>query len=347
MKYSILSISTALALGLSGFWISTVQASSITITDSRQNQVVIPEKITRIADAWPAHNEILAMLGAGNEIVATVHSPQTRPWLYKISPKMKQAKTVFHYGASASLEELMSTKPDIIFTTMMDNSAQKMSSIGIPTVQLEFHDYPSMEKCITLTAKILGGDAINRAAAYNAYLESKIDQISKITAAIPDAKKPKVLHISATNPLIVDGKKTIIDQWIKLAGGINVATNVPGAMKGASLEQIVAWNPDIIIVGADSKNFKDILAANPAWAKITAVKQHHIFYNPDGAFLWDRYGAEEALQIQWAAKVMHPAQFKYINIDHETKYFYKNFLNYSLTNQETNNILKTDVNPVI
>lgn len=350
MKHSIKHVHTRLT---SAFFCSvamlftpilSVQATNLTITDSNHQQVTIPDHITRIADAWPAHNEILAMLGAGNEIVATVHSPQSRPWLYKISPRMQQAKTVFHNGASASLEELLATKPDVMFTTTMDTNARKIASIGIPTVQLEFHDYPSMERCISLTAKILGGDAIPRAAAYNAYLESKIAQIAAVTTTIPVSQKPRVLHITASSPLTVDGNKTIIDQWITMAGGINVAAGVPGAMKTVTLEQIVAWNPDVIIVGADSRNFPEVIASNPAWQKITAVKDHRVMYNPDGAFLWDRYGAEEALQIQWAAKVLHPAQFKSIDMLAETRYFYQKFLNYPLSDDDIIEMLKSRLN---
>jgi len=36
--------------------------------------------------------------------------------------------------------------------------------------------------------------------------------------------------------------------------------------------------------------------------------------NPKGVFSWDRYGAEEALQIQWAAKTLYPDLFTNINI---------------------------------
>lgn len=353
MKYSVKQFKTTLcstficSIACLLAHMSAAQATDLTITDSNHQQVTVPEHIARIADAWPAHNEILAMLGAGNNIVATVHSPQSRPWLYKISPQMKQAKTVFHNGAPASLEELLATKPDVMFTTTMDTNAHKIASIGIPTVQLEFHDYPSMEYCISLTAKVLGGDAIPRAAAYNAYLDSKIAQISAVTKEMPAAQKPRVLHITASNPLTVDGNKTIIDQWITVAGGVNAAAGIPGAMKTVTLEQIVTWNPDVIIVGADSKNFQDVLAANPAWHKISAVKNHRVIYNPDGAFLWDRYGAEEALQIQWAAKVLHPAQFKSINIEAETRYFYQKFLNYPLSDDDIQQILKTDINRAI
>lgn len=346
MKQSYTKRTTALICSVAFFCmpVQSVQAAGLTITDSNHQQVTVPDHIARIADAWPAHNEILAMLGAGNNIVATVHSPQSRPWLYKISPRMQQAKTVFHNGASASLEELLATKPDVMFTTTMDTNAHKIASIGIPTVQLEFHDYPSMEHCISLTAKVLGGDAIPRAAAYNAYLDSKITQISAVTKTIPATQKPRVLHITASSPLTVDGNKTIIDQWITIAGGINVAAGVPGAMKTVTLEQIVDWNPDVIIVGADSRNFQEVLASNPAWHKISAVKNHRVIYNPDGAFLWDRYGAEEALQVQWAAKVLHPAQFKSIDMMAETRYFYQKFLNYPLSDDDIAEILKSRLN---
>ncbi|OAA84007.1 putative ABC transporter permease protein [Clostridium ljungdahlii] len=58
-----------------------------------------------------------------------------------------------------------------------------------------------------------------------------------------------------------------------------------------------------------------------------------------GTFLWDRYGAEEALQIQLAAKTLHPYKFQNIDIKQEAKNFYKTFFNYNLTDDEVNRIL--------
>ncbi|HEY4418949.1 MAG TPA: hypothetical protein VGN22_05515, partial [Pseudonocardia sp.] len=66
-------------------------AGTHTITDSTGTAVTVPDTVSRIADAWPAHNEVVQMLGAGDRIVATVLTHQSTPWLYTVQPSLDNA----------------------------------------------------------------------------------------------------------------------------------------------------------------------------------------------------------------------------------------------------------------
>ncbi|MBW9148923.1 ABC transporter substrate-binding protein [Clostridium sp. CM028] len=313
------------------------QVAKKTITDMANKKVEIPIKIDRIADSWPAHNEVLCMLGQGNKIVSTILTTKGRPWLYQINPQMNKATTAFT-TADVNIEEMLKTKPDIVFLTTTSKYADKVASVGIPAVQLTFTDFNGLKKCFQVTGDILGPDARKKADKFNSYLDSKLKIITDITSAIPTDKKPKVLHINTLSPLTVDGSNTIINAWIEAAGGINVASEIKGNMKEASMEQIIKWNPDIIILGADSKDAKTIMNTS-SWRNVSAVKNEKVVQNPDGAYMWDRYSAEEALQIQWAAKLINPDKFSKLNIVSETINFYKTFLNYDLSEAEAKLII--------
>lgn len=323
-------------------------ASKKTITDAAGKQVEVPSKITKIGDSWQAHNEVLTVLGAGDKIVATILTEKTRPWLYKVNPQMKNAVTAFT-SDSVNTEELIKTKPDIVFTPLNDKSADKIAGLGIPTVQLNFTDFKSLKECISLTGDILGADAKKRADSYISYLDGKLNSINSITSKIPKEQRPKVLHITSLSPITVDGGNTIISAWIDTAGGVNAAEEVKGNNKQVSMEQILKWNPDIIILSSttlmkvnNGKSNIDQLLTDPAWKQVNAVKNGKTYFNPDGAFYWDRYSAEEALQIQWAAKTINPDKFKDIDMVKETRYFYKTFLDYDLTEDEANKIINDD-----
>lgn len=307
------------------------------ITDMSGKKVEIPDKIQRIGDAWPAHNEVVCILGYGSKIVATIHTPKDRPWLYKVNPEMKNSLTTFT-KTDVNMEELIKTKPDLVFMPTSYNYVDKLTSVGIPAICLNFTNFEELKTCFKLTGEILGPEAIQRAEKYVSYLDSKLKAVKDVSSKIPAVQKPKVLHINALNPLTVDGKDTIIDSWIDAAGGINAASEISGNMKQVSMEQVLKWNPDIIIFQSDIKDAEDTLSSD-TWKKVAAVQKGKVFRNPDGAFLWDRYGAEEALQIQWAAKTLHPDKFSNINIIKETIDFYKNFLDYNLSEEEAKLIL--------
>ncbi|AJA48442.1 hypothetical protein CPAST_c23720 [Clostridium pasteurianum DSM 525 = ATCC 6013] len=318
------------------------------ITDVTGKKVEIPTNIKRIADSWQAHNEVITMLGAGDKIVATVLTEKSRPWLYKVNSQMHNAVTVFNSDGSANTEELIKTKPDIVFMPLNAKNADRVSQLGVPTVQLNFTDFDGLKKTFKLTGEILGSDAEKRADEYISYLDGKLNMITDVTSKIPESEKPKVLHVTSLSPLTVDGSDTIIDAWIKVAGGINAASDVKGNNKQISMEQMLKWNPDVIILSSNTlmkqsgKQIKDILLQDQSWKQVNAVKSEKVYFNPDGAFYWDRYSAEEALQIQWAAKTLHPDKFSQMDILKETRSFYKSFLNYDLSEKEANKIINNE-----
>lgn len=219
-------------------------------------------------------------------------------------------KAVNTFNPNINVEQLVKTKPDIAFIPAGDKNVAKVTEVGIPVVQLNFTDFDSLKSCFKLTADILGGSAKERADQYNNYLDSKLKMVTDVTSKIPEGNKPKVLHLTSISPNIVDGGNTIISAWIKAAGGVNAAEEVNGSFKEVSMEQILKWNPDVIILGTGNTGFgcknADLLKKDPQWQQIKAVKDGKVYINPNGAFMWDRYGAEEALQIQWAAKTLNP-----------------------------------------
>ena len=79
--------------------------------------------------------------------------------------------------------------------------------------------------------------------------------------------------------------------------------------------------------------------ADPAFSGLKAVQNKKVFGNPKGVFSWDRYGAEAALQILWAAKTIQPELFADVDLKAETKAFYKKFMNYDLSDAEFGYIL--------
>ena len=135
-------------------------------------------------------------------------------------------------------------------------------------------------------------------------------------------------------------------QWASLAGGVNIADKVAkGWGKTLSMEYVLAENPDVIVLmdkGAVAA--REHILSDPVWRGIAAVKEKKVYVNPSAVFYWERYGAEEALQVLWAAKVLHPERFADIDMAEETRDFYKTFFEYDLSEAELAEILNTELN---
>ena len=310
-----------------------------TITDIGGAQVQLPTEVKRIADLWPANNQVVLMLGGADKLVATTQYVQTLPWFSHIYPGIKDIAAPDRFGFDVQLEELQKVKPEVIIVNSK-KQAEQVRQGGFTAVQMEFTDYKGLREVVTMTADILGDKAPDIAKNYIAYLDKNIGIAEDKTKALTDAERPTVMHIaSGENLLKVDGTKTIIDEWIRYAGGKN-AIEQKGRGLTLTMEEIIKANPDIIIVGdVNSKAAIEKIMNDPQWSGIKAVQTGRVYSNPVGTFKWDRYSAESALQILWAGQIIQPQLFNDIDLVKETKSFYKTFLHYDLSDAEAQRII--------
>jgi len=191
-----------------------------------------------------------------------------------------------------------------------------------------------------MTGEVLGAREAQRAAEWIGYLEDNIRRVTAVTSKIPTGERPRVLHTATGTIFTIDGVKTVVDDWINVAGGVNVADVVSNA-RPVTMEQIAAWNPDVIIVGtAPNETSRQAILSDPRWSQIKAVKTGRVYVNPTGVYLWDRHSAEAALQVLWAAKTLHPDRFSDLDVGRETKAFYARFFGHTLTDAELDTIMR-------
>lgn len=328
-----------------------------TVTGVTGASVKVPNDIQRIADGWPANIEVLQMLGAGSKVVALPQyissSFPTKKWIYQIDPALLKAKQTFS-GSNFNVESLLDLKPDVLFESNQTTSpavAAQATKEGIPTVEMGFENFDQLKTMVDTTAATLGTSyAKSQAAKYDAYLDKAVASVTAITSKIPASQRVSVMHIDGLDPLKIDGGPSMIDSWIATAGGRDVAQfgGAPGNGHGHTVttEQILKWNPSVIIVAADAGGNTDTAAqsvaavkAIPGLKNLAAVSEGHVYTNPNGAFQWDFYGIEEALQVQWAAKKLYPKQFASLNMIDVVKDFYSKFFGYKLTDADAGDIL--------
>lgn len=199
-------------------------------------------------------------------------------------------------------------------------------------------NFDELKQTVLLTGRLLGPDETKKAEEWMSYFDSRLTKVSRVLATIPAGHRPTVLHVMGVSPIRVDAGGSIIDAWIQAAGGVNAATGAFGVMSTVSIEQVLKWNPDVIIVGTTEQDREAILNSAP-WRRIKAVQEGRVYVNPKGVYSWDRHDAEEALQIQWAAKTLYPNKFPSLDIVTETKEFYRRFFSYNLTDDEVRDIL--------
>lgn len=317
--------------------------TSRTIIDAAGRLVVLPVHVRRVADPWHANNAMVLMLGGADKLVATSVQAQRQPWLQKLFPRIVEIPAAFSATGDVNLETLVGARPDVIlmaYDGSLPKWAGSVEQYHIPLVMMPNTSLEGLKTTALMTGQVLGEDEARAAAEYVRYFDENIRKVVAVTAQLSQADRPKVLHTASAGILTVDGRGTVIDDWINLAGGTNAA-DVTGNGRPVTIEQIAAWNPDIIIVGsAPNQDSRRAILADPRWQQIAAVKTGRVFVNPSGAYLWDRHSAEAALQVLWAAQALHPALFRDIDMPKETRTFYARFFHYKLTDADVRSILE-------
>lgn len=328
---------------LSAVWIGIVaMCASMQVRAAPQSQSQQQSQPQRIAEAWYAHNAVLLMLGAADRVVLTVARPSAFPWMYRVAPAFYHAESVSSDTMNA--EELLRLHTDVVFTTPGLPVIPALRRAGLRVVPVQFDDFDSMLACIDETARTLDTPtAHERADDYRRYLATTRSDVRATIGPLADAARPRVLHVVSLNPLKVDGTHTIVDEWIKAAGGRNAADGIDGNLREVSIEQVLAWAPDVIILAANAGKIDDTPSA-ALWKTLAAVKQGRVYRNPAGVFPWDRYGPEVALQVRWAATVIHPDAHAANDapaddLVRETERFYARFYGYRLSAEDSRRMI--------
>jgi iron complex transport system substrate-binding protein len=312
------------------------------ITDAAGRHVIIPAVVRRVADPWPANNATVLMLGGADKLVATSIQARRQPWLRKLFPRIDQVPAAFNAAGDVNMETLIGAQPDVVLMAYGGTPPKwlkAMEAYHIPVVLMPNDSIEGLKTTVRMTGEVLGIQESKLAQQYVRYFDDNIRRITQITSKLPDSARPKVLHTSSAGILTVDGRQSVIDDWIRIAGGVNAA-DVVGLGRPVSMEQVAAWDPDVIIVGtAPNQQNRQAILDDPRWSQIKAVREGKVLVNPSGAYLWDRHSAEAALQVLWAAKQLYPVQFAALDLNKETKRFYARFFHYTLTDAELTSIM--------
>lgn len=311
------------------------------ITDVDGNKIDIPDRVERVADLWHANNQIVLLLGCTDKLVATTTAIAANPWFAEVYPNIKNVPVLTN-GETIQVEELLSQKPEAVLLSKK-SMLTEVNQAGLKGVRVSFQDFDGLKKTVRITAEVLGDKAPAVAESYIKELEDNIQFVESRIKDVKEAQRPTVLHITkGTDLLMIDGGKSMIGEWIKMAGGKSVLPDEAN-MVTVTMESIVEANPDVIIIGSSGNKAQaaiEKIKSDPSWQSISAVKNNRVYANPTGTFPWDRYSAEEALQILWAAQLFHPEKFQDVDMVEKTQAFYKKYYGYALSKENTEQILK-------
>jgi iron complex transport system substrate-binding protein len=344
----------AIAAGYMSYNGSNPGTGTIQLTDMLGRNVSVPAQINTVLATSPPVTNIVYMLAPdkleGWNSNLTADSKKYMPEKYQNLPVVGgwfgttkgNPETFISMNPSLILDDV-SVSRNSTSAEQINDMQQKMGSISVVAV-LSSTNVTNYTPSIQFIGKILNKE--NQANKLVSFYDNVSKTVTSTVSTIPEDQKVRVYYAEGTAGLQTDPSGSSHSQLINLCGGINVA-QVPVkqgmGMSDVSMEQVLAWNPEVIIT--NNKQFYSSVYSNSSWKDVKAVQDKRVYLTPLSPIGWfDRPpGVNTIIGIPWTAKVLYPDKFQNMNITSLTKEFYSEFYHYNLTDDDIKDLLNNQM----
>jgi iron complex transport system substrate-binding protein len=297
-------------------------------------EVRVPRVVSLIASA----TEIVCALDREADLVGRSHECDFPPSVRRLpvctAPRFdvegsgaaidRRVKAVLQEGLSVyrvHADLLRQLRPDVLIT----QSQCEVCAVSVRDVEKAVGDWlEGRPRVVALAPNILddvwadiervaealgvpqrGRELVGRLRARVAEIEARVRSLSD---------RPRVACIEWAEPLMAAGNW--VPELVTLAGGDNLFGTAGKHAPGMTWDHMRASDPEVIVVmpcGFDiarSRQEMPVLAAQPGWEKLSAVR-HDCVFLADGNQYFNRPGPRLVESLEILAELFHPAVFRF------------------------------------
>jgi iron complex transport system substrate-binding protein len=331
-----------LLAGVSASLLAPRLAHAATVTDDGGRTITIPDKVERVFAAGPPAS-ILLYTFAPELLLGWTRQPEPAQcgFLGPGACDKPEVGRLTGRGNTTNLEVLLKLKPDLILDvgTINDtyislaNRVQQQTNIPYALLDGRF-------SAAVATYRKLGEltHRQSQAETFASYADHTITTIKGRIDKIAQDKRPRVYYARGPRGLETGLGGSINVETIEFLGARNVAGESHGGMATVSAEQVLAWNPDVIITIEPA--FAASVRSDPVWAPIKAVQSGHVYLSPRLPFGWVDFppSVNRLIGLWWLAKALYPEQFPE-DLKPIMRDFYQRFYHFNPTDAQIDRVL--------
>jgi iron complex transport system substrate-binding protein len=328
---------------------SSGQQTPFTVIDDLERATIFQSFPTRIVAAGKATSLLLDAIymfpEAQERMIAYELRLQNKDNFMTVVEPKSEGKALF--SKDAGVEQIAPLRPDLVIlkTYMREKLGEPLEELGIPVVYLDLETPDTYLSDIGLLGRIFGNP--ERAQEIQDYYRGVTNSVTDFTQNLSTNETPSVLLLQYSvsggeTSFNIPGKGYIQTMLVKMAGGNPIwesAQDTTGWLT-VNLEQIAAWNPDIIFIiwyQGDAATIVEGLKTAVVWKNLAAVKNNQI-YGFAGDFLsWDQSDSRWILGLNWLGAKIHPEIFQEYNLMESVSIFYHTL--YALTAQQIEDLI--------
>jgi iron complex transport system substrate-binding protein len=336
-------------------------STTVTIVDQAGRTVTIPRTVRKVFGISPMGAILLYTL-APEKLLAwnNDHPAEVRALL--VPPARGLRSLSGWYGPfTANAEEVIKEHPDFLLSVwpeaygppdlrVLEKDLRRQDQLGIPVVVLDGR-VDKLADAYEFLGRITGDE--KRAAELARYAREAVADVRARAARIPADRRVAVYYAEGPDGLQTDPSGTSHAELLRYVNARNVAALPVSAGPGGigqspvSMEQVIGWDPEIIIVGVhyDKANhmrsaYDLVKSGERDWKAVRAVKKGHVYGVPFIPFNWfDRPpSANRLIGLRWVGHLVYPAVFDY-DMRAETRRFYRLFYQVNLTDAQIDELL--------
>lgn len=278
--------------------------TTLTITDGLGREISLAGPAQRVVSLAPSNTEILFAIGAGSQVVG-------RDEFADYPPEATSIQSVGGSMGEYSSEAILALEPDLVLAAEINppELVKQLEDLGLTVYYLKNPTtLEEMYANLGIVGQLTGHDVTDLVESLKARVAAVDAKIKTVT------DKPVVFYeIDATDPTkpYTYGPGTFGDLLIARAGGVNLATaaGIIDPYPQVSLEQVVATNPDVIVLGDSMWGVApEAVEARPGWEGLAAVTGKQVYPFDDN--LVSRPGPRLVDGLEQLAKLLHPELFE-------------------------------------
>jgi len=333
----------AVLLGLAACAAAPRLAGAATVTDAAGRAVAAPEHVARVFPAGPPA-AILTYTLAPEVLLGwpRANRPEEREFLLPDVGSRPEVGRLTGRGNTANLESVIALKPDLILDvgyidpTYVSLAERVQQQTGIAYALLDGHFAKTVETYRALGTLIGQSEAAGKLARY---AEATLATILKRTGAVLPERQPRVYYARGPRGLETALGGSINVETIELLGARNVAGERRGGLATVSLEQVVLWDPEVIIT--IDRDFAARVGQDPTWSAVAAVRAGRVHLSPKLPFGWVDFppSVNRLIGLWWLAKILYPALFADHDLRALTREFYALFYHVDVSDEQIARVL--------
>lgn len=307
---------------LAGCTANAPVSSSLSLSDHLGREVELSGPAERVIGTHnPSMNMVVVISGDGSRLAGFGNKDMAYGLYDLVAPEINQL-TQIGKGKTLNMETVLTVEPDLaVLPARFQAQADQLAEIGVPAIVLQVEKFDSIKDALALVGKALGQD--ERAAEIVTFFDQKISQVSAVAAQATE--KPTVLMLSGSSRTEVSTDAMLQNQMIEMAGGTNVTAGFQSddLWTEVNIEQIVAWNPEVIYIPAYADYTVEDILTDRQWASIAAVKNQQVHQFPSQLEPWDYPVAASVLGLCWTSHNLHPDLYSFDDLMTDVDEFYQ------------------------